>query len=86
MDSRNMIKENYSLIFNQNHSNLFPDHLNGKRWRLFNSSSVVLRKVIRNKMTCDLIKQNMINKKDIYRSVYVNHFKLNLRDLTILFY
>jgi hypothetical protein len=55
LNSRNMIKENIEIPIHSSSteinymiSNLFPDHLNGKRWCLFNSSSGILRKVLHN--------------------------------------
>ncbi|CAB4385006.1 unnamed protein product [Rhizophagus irregularis] len=73
LNFRGMIKRNIEIptrsssaeIYEFIH-NLFSNHLNGKRWCLFNSSSCTLRKVSYNEITCDLIKQNLTKQKKMY--------------------
>ncbi|PKK74558.1 hypothetical protein RhiirC2_820673 [Rhizophagus irregularis] len=73
LNSRNMIKKNIEIptrsspaeiydLINQ----LFPDHLNGQRLCLFNSSSGILKEVSYNEITCDLIKRNLTKTKKMY--------------------
>ncbi|CAB4406496.1 unnamed protein product [Rhizophagus irregularis] len=73
LNSRNMIKRNIEIstrsssaeIYDLIH-HLFPNHLNGQRLCLFNSSSGILKEVSYNEITCDLIKRNLTKTKKMY--------------------